>query len=154
MSSTGQSNNRPDYVEASTYSIEQSFGGHHEFMAAYGLKPGEEDEGSAIIQGFKDYDRYVYESSAEEELQHDGANEPQPSEYDAVVGEREEGDYEEYQDSGTHASMNPAFEEDSGAGQLDEQRDEVYEDDAEPVYDDPQDDEIFEDADLGDEYDD
>lgn len=45
----------------STYSVTKSFGGYYKLGAAYGLKPGEEDEIGAIIGAFKEADAAGYE---------------------------------------------------------------------------------------------
>ncbi|KAF8531820.1 hypothetical protein JB92DRAFT_3104481 [Gautieria morchelliformis] len=40
----------------SNYELTKPWGGYRHFMASYGLKPGEEDEADAILDGFREID--------------------------------------------------------------------------------------------------
>jgi len=42
-----------------TYELTTSWGGYNNFMRAYGLKPGQDDEASAILDAFQKADGYA-----------------------------------------------------------------------------------------------
>lgn len=57
------------YVPKSDYQYYKDFGGFNNFMHSYGLKPSDHDdiqEGKAIIEGFREQDRYEWEQAQEE----------------------------------------------------------------------------------------
>jgi len=54
---TGSKGGGSSRGEPSSYSITKPFGGYYGFAAAYGMKPGEEEDIDATIQAFKDADR-------------------------------------------------------------------------------------------------
>ncbi|EIN13380.1 hypothetical protein PUNSTDRAFT_129069 [Punctularia strigosozonata HHB-11173 SS5] len=135
-------NSGDEFVRPSTYSIEQSWGGHNNFMASYGLKPGEEEEASAIAEAFKDADEYEYHQSRDGDTGNHWS------------GEHVE-QYDRYEDAGVYAGADPAREEEmvsdglatdaasdaatydpdeGGYGEYDPNEDSVFDDDA---YDDP-----------------
>lgn len=45
-------------------SITKDYGGYYGFGATYGLKPGQEDEIDAIVNGFKEADRNEHQSGS------------------------------------------------------------------------------------------
>ena len=58
------------YVPKSNYHYYKDFGSFHKFMHSYGLKPWNDDdvqEATAIIQAFKDQDRYEWEQEQKEQ---------------------------------------------------------------------------------------
>jgi hypothetical protein len=50
----------------SNYELTKSFGGYHNFVRSYDLKPGQEDEASGILSAFREADEYQ-SSEAESE---------------------------------------------------------------------------------------
>ena len=59
-----------EYKEKSDYEYYKGFGGYQNFMHSYGLKIHNMDdveEGKAIIQGFREQDRYEWEQSQKDQ---------------------------------------------------------------------------------------
>ena len=61
---SSQQTSSDTYKPKSDYQYYKDFGGFNNFMHSYGLKPWNDDdiqEGKAIIEGFRQQDRYEWE---------------------------------------------------------------------------------------------
>lgn len=64
-----KSSSSSGYVPKSDYAYYKDFGGFNNFMHSYGLKPYDHNdiqEGKAIIEGFREQDRYEWEQKQKE----------------------------------------------------------------------------------------
>jgi len=70
MSDAKNSKKGSGYVPKSNYQYYKDFGGFNNFMHSHGLKTYDHNdiqEGKAIIEGFREQDRYEWEQSQKEQ---------------------------------------------------------------------------------------
>jgi hypothetical protein len=143
-----------EFTRPSTYAIEKSWGGHQNFMASYGLKPGEEDEAAAIAEAMKDADeREYYERQSAGGHVWSGEDVDSYDRYEAAgvyahadPSPEEEMELEETADAASNAATyDPDEDEQGGYAEHDPDEDGVYDDHS---YDDPDENDYEDDEDY------